>query len=88
MKKYREIGRTVKVFEAVMGKADKSLLKMAYYGAYYKIFGDEMRKQALSMSANPRDEVILEAWNYPNVSDGLIRTTRWQRIFCTSWLQG
>lgn len=55
------------MLEAIVSKSEKSSLKMAYYGAYYTIFQDEIKKNALAVSSDPKNATFVEAWNYPNV---------------------
>lgn len=64
-KKYEEMGKGMRLFEAMIDKSDQSMIKMGFYGAYYKLFSSDLKKEALANSANPRDEVVLNAWNYP-----------------------
>lgn len=65
MKKYEEMGKGMRLFEAMVDKSEQSMIKMGFYGAYYKLFSSDLQKEALANSANPRDEVVLNAWNYP-----------------------
>ena len=69
----------MRLFEAVVSKSDNNALKMAYYGAYYTLFQEEIKKKALTMNSNPNDSTFVEAWNYPNVVQFDQRVTRWSR---------
>lgn len=40
---------------------------MAYYGAYYSLFKNDLKHEANQIRADPKDEILLQAWNYPNV---------------------
>lgn len=62
------MGKGIRLFEAIINKSDKSALKMAYYGAYYTFFKEELSHDSLQITTNPQDNVLLEAWNYPNVA--------------------
>jgi hypothetical protein len=78
MNKYRNLGRGMRLFETVISKSEQNTLKMAYYGAYYSIFQDDLKKEAISNNTDPKDNMLLEAWNYPNVSRLVShRKTRW-----------
>lgn len=57
----------MRLFEAMINKSDKSSIKMAFYGAYYTFFKDDLKNDSLQITTNPQDNVLLEAWNYPNV---------------------
>lgn len=67
LNKYRNIGRGMRLFETVISKSEQSTLKMAYYGAYYSIFSEDLKNEVIQNNTAPKDETILEAWNYPNV---------------------
>lgn len=57
----------MRLFEAVISKSEKNTLKMAYYGAYYSLFKKDLKEDSLKITTEPKDEILLEAWNYPNV---------------------
>lgn len=65
--KYDKMGKGMRLFEAVIKKSKKSMWKMAYYGAYYSINKNKLTQDSLTLVSDPQDEVLLEAWNYPNV---------------------
>ena len=67
LEKYKNLGRSMRLFEAVISKSEMNTFKMAYYGAYYSIFQNDLKKEAIKNTSTPQDEIILNAWNYPNV---------------------
>lgn len=65
--KYEKMGNGMRLFEAAINKSGKSMLKMAYYSAYYTINTEKFNNDSLKLTSDPQDHVLLEAWNYPNV---------------------
>lgn len=78
--KYENMGQGMRLFEAVINKSEQNSLKMAFYGAYYSIFKDELKQETLQNKSNPQDKVLLEAWNYPNVSKCSHRKALWSNF--------
>lgn len=75
------MGRNVRKFEAVVDKSNNNTFKMAFYGAYFSLFTEDLKTNALKNMANPSSELIKGAWNYPDVFSAQAGKSSGQKLY-------